>query len=112
MANILTIVSSATPAINTDVYDTVTITAQATAITSFTSSLSGTPSNFDHLVIRIKDDNGGSAPYAISWGIKFASSGRATLPTTTSKGATISIFLVWDSVASEWVCMAVDDLGY
>lgn len=112
MASILTIVSSATPTINTDNYDTVNITAQAVAITSFTSSLSGTPSNFDHLMIRITDDNGGGAPYAINWGSKFASSGRALLPTSTSAGAPISVFLIYDSVKAKWICMAVDDLGY
>lgn len=61
---ITTITSSATPTINTDNCDAVTITALATNITSMTSSLSGTPNNFDKLIIRFKDD--GTAR-TISW---------------------------------------------
>lgn len=57
--------SSATPTINTDNTDAVDITALAADITSMTTSLSGTPTNFDKLIIRIKD-NGTSR--AITWG--------------------------------------------
>lgn len=61
---VTTITSSATPTINTDNCDAVTITALAAAITSMTTNLSGTPSNFDKLIIRIKDN--GTAR-AITW---------------------------------------------
>lgn len=46
---ITTITSHATPTINTDNCDAVTITALATAITSMTTNLTGTPTNFDKL---------------------------------------------------------------
>jgi hypothetical protein len=78
-SRITTITSHATPTINTDDCDCVTITAQAEAITSMTTNLSGTPTNFQKLLFRIKDD--GTAR-AITWGASFEAKGVA-LPTTT-----------------------------
>lgn len=101
---ITTITSSATPTINTDNCDCVTITALAVAITSMTTNLSGTPNNFDMLMIRFKDD--GTAR-AITWGTSYASS-QSTLPTTTVISKVLTVGLLWDSVKSKWVCLAVD----
>lgn len=113
---VTTITSSATPAINTDTCDAVTITAQAVAITSMSASsdtpagnLTGTPVNFQKLWIRIKDN--GSAQ-AITWGPKWQSSGVATLPTTTVAGKTHEIGFIYNSVLGKWVCVAVDSSGY
>jgi hypothetical protein len=53
-----TITSSATPTINTDNYDAYSITALATDITSMATNLSGTPTNFQKLLIRILDNGG------------------------------------------------------
>lgn len=94
--------SSATPTINTDNVDAHSITALATAITSMTSNLSGTPTNFQKLVIRIKDDGTGRA---ITWGASFESVG-ATLPTTTTAGKRTTVGLIYDSVAAKWGCVA------
>jgi hypothetical protein len=80
----------------------VTITAQAAAITSMTTNLSGTPTNFQKLLIRIKDD--GTAR-AITWGASFQS-GTATLPTTTVLGKTLMVGLMYDSVDAKWTCEA------
>lgn len=99
---ITTITSSATPTINTDNCDFVTITALATAITSMTTNLSGTPVNGDSLVFRIKDD--GTAR-GITWGASFASRG-ATLPTTTTLSKVTYVGFFWNSVASTWDCVA------
>lgn len=99
---ITTITSHATPTINTDNCDAVTITAQAEAITSMTTNLSGTPTNFQRLLIRIKDN--GTAR-AITWGTSFQS-GSATLPTTTVAGKTLMVGLIYDSVDSKWTCEA------
>lgn len=99
---ITTITSSATPTINTDDCDCVTITALAAAITSMTTNLSGTPTNFQKLLIRIKDD--GTAR-AITWGTSFQS-GSATLPTTTVLSKTLMVGLIYDSVDSKWTCEA------
>lgn len=101
---ITTIVSSATPTINTDNCDAVTITALAAAITSMTTNLTGTPVNFDMLLIRIKDDGTGRA---ITWGASFASS-QATLPTTTVASKVTTVGLIWDSVKAKWICIATD----
>lgn len=101
-ARITTITSSATPTINTDNCDCVTITALAEAITSMTTNLSGTPNNFDKLLFRIKDDGTGRA---ITWGASFASRG-ATLPTTTTANKVTYVGLIWNSVESTWDCVA------
>lgn len=94
--------SSATPTINTDNTDIHTITALATAITSMTTNLSGTPVNGQKLIIRIKDN--GTAR-AITWGASFASRG-ATLPTTTVLGKYHYVGLIYNSTASIWDCVA------
>lgn len=101
--------SSATPAINTDNYDEFDITALATAITSMSSSLTGTPNNGDEIMIRFKDN--GTAR-AITWGTSFASSGVATLLATTVASKTHFVKLRYDSTAAKWVCLAVDAVGY
>jgi hypothetical protein len=101
-ARVTSITSSATPTINTDNADAITITALATAITSMTTNLTGTPNNFDKILIRIKDD--GTAR-AITWGASFAS-GVATLPTTTVLGKTLTVGLIYNTVSAKWECMA------
>jgi hypothetical protein len=97
-----TTTSSATPTINTDNYDAYSITAQEEAITSFTTNLSGTPTNFQKLLIRIKDN--GTAR-AITWGASFEDGSQA-LPTTTVVGKTLLVGLIYDSVDSKWACEA------
>jgi hypothetical protein len=99
---ITTITSSATPTINTDNCDAVTITALAAAITSMTSGLSGTPVNFQKLIIRIKDD--GTAR-AISWGASFEAKG-VSLPTTTVISKVLTVGFIYDTVTSKWGCVA------
>lgn len=101
-ARVTTIVSSATPTINTDNCDAVTITAQAAAITSMTTNLSGTPTNFDKLIVRIKDD--GTAR-AITWGASFVAKGVA-LPTTTVINKLLTVGFIYDTVAGTWGCVA------
>jgi len=76
----------------------VTITALAEAITSMTTNLSGTPSNFDSLVIRIKDN--GTAR-AITWGTSFEAKGVA-LPTTTVLSKVLTVGFIYDTVTSKW----------
>jgi hypothetical protein len=104
-----TVVSSAAPAINTDMVFGFAITAQATAITSMTTGLTGTPADQQSLLIRIKDN--GTAQ-TIAWGASYVSSGVATLPTSTVAGKTITIGLKYDAAAAKWVCVAVDAVGY
>lgn len=96
--------SSGAPTINTDNYDAVTFTAISTNITSLSSGLSGTPTNFQKLIFRFKDDG---TPRSITWGASFVSS-QATLPTTTVAGKVTTVGVQWDSVKGKWVCLAVD----
>ena len=96
-----TTTSSATPTINTDNVDFYSITAQAEAITSFTTNLSGTPTENQTLWIAIT----GTAARAITWGTSFEASTIA-LPTTTVTTARIDVGFVWNSVASKWRCIA------
>ena len=97
-----TVASSATPTINTDTTDIFTITALATAITSMTTNLSGTPTVGQKLIVRIKDD--GTAR-AITWGASFAARGGA-LPTSTVVGKTLYIDFVYNSTESTWDCVS------
>ena len=99
---ITTITSHATPTINTDDCDCVTITAQAAALTSMTTNLSGTPTNFQPLIFRIKDN--GTAR-AITWGASFEAKGVA-LPTTTVISKVLTVGFLYDTVTSKWGCVA------
>jgi hypothetical protein len=103
-----TTTSSATPTINTDSYDQYNITALAAAITSMTTNLSGTPTDGQKLMIRIKDN--GTAR-TITWGASFQSSGVATLLATTVINKTHHVGLIYDSAAAKWTCIAVDAAG-
>lgn len=104
-----TTASSATPTINTDNVDMYSITALAANITSMTTNLSGTPSDGDKLLLRIKD-NGSSR--TITWGASFVSSGIATLLAATAAGKQHTVGLIYSSATSKWVCLAVDATGY
>ena len=97
-----TVASSATPTINTDNVDAYSITALATAITSMTTNLSWTPTDFQKLLIRIKDN--GTAR-AITWGASFEAKGVA-LPTTTVISKVLTVWFVYDTVSAKWGCIA------
>jgi hypothetical protein len=96
-----TTTSSATPTIATDSVDYYSLTAQAADITSFTTNLSGTPTNGQTLIIRIK----GTAARAITWGASFSAS-TVALPTTTVTTAMLTVGFIYDSVSATWVCSA------
>lgn len=101
---ITSITSSATPTVNTDNCDKVDITALATAITSMTTNLSGTPNNGDMLMFEIKDDGTGRA---ITWGASFAAGGVA-LPTTTVASKILTVGFVYSTAnaLNKWRCIA------
>jgi len=99
-ARVKTFTSDATPDINSDDYDAVTITAQAADITDV--NVTGTPTNFQKLLFRIKDN--GTAR-AITWGDDFEA-GSVALPTTTTAGKTLLTLFIYDSVDSKWACEA------
>lgn len=97
-----TTTSSATPTINTDNVDFYGLTAQAVDITSFTTNLTGTPTDGQKLWIYIV----GTAARAITWGASFESS-TATLPTTTVTTNRLDVGFVWNTATSKWRCVAV-----
>jgi hypothetical protein len=96
-----TTTSSATPTINTDNVDFYSLTAQAADITSFTTNLSGTPTEGQKLWIAIT----GTAARAITWGSSFEAS-TVALPTTTVSTNRLDVGFVWNTVTSKWRCVA------
>lgn len=96
-----TTTSSATPTINTDNFDAYHLTAQAADITSFTTNLTGTPTDFQQLRISVT----GTAARAITWGASFEN-GPVALPTTTVTTTRLDVLLEYSTVTSKWRCMA------
>jgi hypothetical protein len=98
-----TTTSSATPTINTDNVDRYVLSAQAANITSFTTNLSGTPTDGDTLWVVVVASGG---PWTITWGTSFESSASATLPTSVPSGGRIDVGLVYSSATSKFRCVA------
>lgn len=97
---VVTVTQSATPAINTDNTDVASITELAQAITSMTTSLTGTASTGDLLEVQITDN--GTAR-AITWGASFVATTIA-LPTTTVISTMLRVGFEWNG--SAWACIA------
>lgn len=90
--------NSATPAINTDNYDVVHITAQTAAITSFTSGLTGTPVDGDRLRISVT----GTTAIALTFGTSFEGSAGCPLSTTTVTTARLDMLFLWNTETGKW----------
>lgn len=102
------IVSSATPAIDTDEVDFFSITHLTENIQSFSMNLFGDPVEGQELVIRILDDG---VAHNITWGPKFIARGAA-LPAT-SKGSTteeLYAFFIYDAIHSAWACVYINNV--
>lgn len=99
-----TVASSATPTINFDLVDQFNITSLATAITSMSNNLSGTPQDGDQRRIRFKDN--GTAQ-AIVWGASFT----GNLLSVTVPGKTHLQELIYDAAQTKWVGTYCDRLG-
>ncbi|WP_156749876.1 hypothetical protein [Mycobacterium sp. E1747] len=97
------ITSSATPAINTDNCTQFEITAQAAAITSMSSGLSGTPQDGQKLILRIKDNG---TPQTITWGSSWRAVGT-TLPANTIPAGVIYVEAHYNSADSVWDVLTV-----
>lgn len=97
--------SSATPTINTDNVDYYALTAQAAAITSFTTNLSGS-THYPRQTLWISIQDNGTAR-AITWGASFEASGTTALPTTTVISTRLDVGFVWNERTSKWRCIAV-----
>ncbi len=94
--------SSATPTINTDNVDIYKLTAQAVDITSFTTNLTGTPTDGQCLIIEIT----GTAARTIAWGASFEAS-TVALPTTTVTTDMLAVAFLYNAVTSKWRCVGV-----
>ncbi len=99
---IQTVTSASTVTVDADNNDAVTITAQAAALTI---DLTGTPVNFQKVIIRIKDN--GTAR-AITWSASYSATSAITLPSTTVISKVTTVGLQWDSVKAIFVCLAKD----
>lgn len=93
----------ATPTTNTDNVDVQNFTALATAITSMTTNLSGTPNDGDLVEFRFTDN--GTAR-GITWGASFGAT-TVALPTTTVISTMLRALFEWNAAASLWQCVAV-----
>lgn len=93
--------SGATPTINTDLADVVSMIGQTVNVTDMSTNLSGSPNPEDHLRFVIT----GTAARTIAWGAKFES-GAATLPSTTTLTQRLDVGFIWNSATSKWRCMA------
>jgi len=102
--------SQASPAsISVDVgtYDQYVVTALANSL-SFPASTTGSPTNGNKIIIRIKDD--GTAR-ALSWTTSGSGSYRAigvTLPTTTVISKVLYVGCIYNSTESYWDVVAVN----
>ena len=94
--------NSSTPAINTDSYDFVYITNQNTAITSFTTNLTGSPSNGQKLTISIT----GNTAIPLTWGTSFESS-TVIIPSTTVSINRLDVGFIYNVATAKWRCIAV-----
>lgn len=91
----------ATPTTNTDNVDIMNFTGLATAITSMTTNLSGTPVDGDMIEFRFTDN--GTAR-AITWGASFGAT-TVALPTTTVISTMLRV--LFEHNGSIWQCVAV-----
>ena len=103
-----TVASSATPAIDTDNYDTYKITALAANITGWT--ITGTPNDRDELTITITDN--GTSRSLGGWSTWAISSGTTAFPISTPAGKKMTLRFLYDADYTVWVLVAIDNLGY
>lgn len=95
-----TLVSSATPELDVDKAEFLSITALAVPITGFV--LTGHPGDGKRIRIRVKDN--GTAR-AIAAGSQIIA-GNVAVPTTTVAGKTMTIDLEYDAVAAKYAVQA------
>lgn len=97
---VLTISSfSATPTINTDLYDEVILNPVSGNITSMTTGLTGTPSHGESIVFYFKP----TASVTIGWGTKFVDSSIAR-PTGLTNNVQLAVSFTWNSIDAVWRC--------
>ncbi|MDM2096409.1 glycosyl hydrolase family 28-related protein [Mycobacteroides abscessus] len=99
LRNVATVTSSATPTINVDATNVVTLTTSVD-ITSMTTNLTGTPHDGQELEIRIRDSG---TQRTIAWGASFAALEGLVLPTKTlANTRTLICTFVYYASSSAW----------
>jgi len=93
--------SNATPTPNIDSYDMYELTALAVSATF--SAPTGTPTDGQSLIIRIKDNNNAQS---LSWNAIHRASIDLALPTTTSANKTMYLGFKYNSADSKWDLLA------
>ncbi len=93
--------SNATPTPNIDSYDMYELTALAVSATF--SAPTGTPTDGQSLIIRIKDNNNAQS---LSWNAIYRASTDLALPTTTSANKTMYLGFKYNSADSKWDLLA------
>lgn len=91
----------ATPTTNSDNVEVQIFTGLATAITSMSTNLSGTPTTGQFLEFWLTDN---ATARAITWGASFAAT-TVALPTTTVISTKLRVLFEWGG--STWDCVAV-----
>lgn len=97
---VTTIASSATPTPNADTDDEYTITALAAS--ALLTNTTGTPTEGQSLLIRIKDN--GTAR-ALTFDTQYRFSIDLSAPTTTIINKTLYIAFIWNNIDSKWDCV-------
>lgn len=98
-ARVGTTTSSATPTPDADGNDQYNVTALAA--NAVFAAPTGTPTDGQKLMIRIKDN--GTA-WTLGWNAIYVSTTNATLPSATTVSKTMYVSFVYDSVATKWMC--------
>lgn len=96
--------SNATPTPNADTTDVHIITALAAAATF--AAPTGTPTQGQQLIIRIKDN--GTAR-TLGWNAAYRASTDLALPTTTVLSKTMYLGFIWNATDSKWDLLALLD---
>jgi hypothetical protein len=91
--------TATTLTINADSFDCISVTALASALTL---TWSGTPVDFQGMIIRLKDN--GTARALTFTGSKFEAKGT-DLPTTTVAGKALTIAFLYDSITGKFGCV-------
>ena len=91
--------TATTLTINADSFDCISVTALASALTL---TWSGTPVDFQGMIIRLKDN--GTARALTFTGAKFEAKGT-DLPTTTVAGKILTVAFLYDSVTGKFGCV-------
>lgn len=102
VTNALQIVSSATPAVNSDYTAYVDISALVVPVTSFSSGLTGSPVDGQTLVYRIL----AAGAQGLTWGAAFENVG-ATAPVITVAGKRHTVTHRFSTASGKWGCTAV-----